>query len=448
MLHQISANDETHTNPTGKNRICLLLTLQQGRQKPWRLSGYEIQGSCAPILRMPGEERMVDNRKVNPTRYNKSKYTSGQIDAKYHAIGRSLVLVPDPEWDNQLAAMNRSKRGRPFVYSDILMASIAYIRYVNGKSLRVMEGVVDAILNTIKGPDHVTIWRRTCAQSVSINGDKIITKTTDGKTYVLMADSTGITTTGKGRWIEIKWNAKCNFIKLHILIEEESQKILAFRITDTGGGDAQNLPGMLDDALERLGIPLESCTKPDTPESTPDASVSVTHIPTEKSSTDIITEYLCDCGCGKTLVTDCKTTKPPVATVMADGGYDSNEAFSHCKKRGVKTVIRTRINSTVQASDEEGARSKAVLEQLGGGCTAAQFAKMSKTERKKHQKEWRTRVKSSRRWLVEIVISAFKRVLGESLRAIKPEYIIIEIATKIAAYNKTRDIMRKAMGVT
>ena len=58
-----------------------------------------------------------------------------------------------------------------------------------------------------------------------------------------MADSTGITTTGKGRWIEPKWNVKCNFIKLHILADEESQKILAFRITDTGGGDAKNLPG-------------------------------------------------------------------------------------------------------------------------------------------------------------------------------------------------------------
>ena len=41
--------------------------------------------------------------------------------------------------------------------------------------------------------------------------------------------------------------------------------------------------------------------------------------------------------------------------------------------------------------------------------------------------------------------SAFKRVLGESVRAVKPEYILIEIATKIGVYNKVRDIMLEAI---
>ena len=395
---------------------------------------------------------MTDNRTTNPTRYNKSKYTSAQIDAKYKAVGRSLTLRMDPDWDVQLAAMNRSKRGRPFKYPDLLMAGIAYIRYMCNNSLRVMEGMISAMLDKTECPDHVTIWRRTCAQAVTINENKINITTTDGKMYALMVDSTGLTTTGKGRWIEFKWNVKCNFIKLHILIEEESQKILAFRITDASGGDAANMPSMLDEALEKLGIPLEDCTaEPEMPESTPvaDASVSVTSTPAEESSVDTITEYLCDCGCGKTLASDHKTTKvkSPVATILGDGGYDSHEAFSHCKKRGVKTLIHTRINSNTRASGVDRARPQAVLEQLGGGCTAAQFAKMGATERKKHQKEWKSRVKFSRRWLVEIVISAFKRVLGEPVRAMKPEYIIIEIATKIAVYNKTRDIMREAMGV-
>ena len=46
--------------------------------------------------------------------------------------------------------------------------------------------------------------------------------------------------------------------------------------------------------------------------------------------------------------------------------------------------------------------------------------------------------------MVEIIISTFKRLLGEALRAVKPEYITIEMATKIAVYNKTRDIMNRA----
>ena len=44
------------------------------------------------------------------------------------------------------------------------------------------------------------------------------------------------------------------------------------------------------------------------------------------------------------------------------------------------------------------------------------------------------------RWIVEIVISAFKRVFGESVRALKPHTAIIEIATKVAAYNLNLDV--------
>ena len=80
------------------------------------------------------------------------------------ALGRSLVIRMCPEWENQLNKMNLSKRGRPFAYPDLLMGGIAYIRYVLGEGLRVIEGHMDAMLGKgTKGPDHVTIWRRTCA---------------------------------------------------------------------------------------------------------------------------------------------------------------------------------------------------------------------------------------------------------------------------------------------
>ena len=169
------------------------------------------------------------------------------------------------------------------------MDSITYLRYMIGKGLRITQGVTDKMQGRgVKGPDHIAIWSRTCVQVISIEGDRITIKMADGKIHVLVADSTGITTTGKGRWIELKWNVKYSFINLHILADEESQKILAFRVVlckniryfscinpasysprnvesfcralrviDTSGGDARNLPGMLDQALDGLGIPLE-----------------------------------------------------------------------------------------------------------------------------------------------------------------------------------------------
>ena len=188
----------------------------------------------------------------------------------------------------------------------------------------------------------MTIWRRTCAQAVYIESNRITVKTTNGKTHVLVADYIGITTTGKGRWIELKWNVKCNFIKLHILSDEESQKILAFRVTDTSGGDAKNLPGMLDHTLERLGVPLEDRS------AEPSVSVEMDDTPADKSTVETITEYMCNCDCCQTISRERRISKvemPPVAIVRGDGGYDSREAFSHCRKRGVRTTINVPVHT-------------------------------------------------------------------------------------------------------
>ncbi len=227
-----------------------------------------------------------------------------------------------------------------------------------------------------------------------------------------------------------------------MLADEESQKILAFRVTDTSGGDARNLPGMPDHALERPGVPLEDRS------AEPSVSIEVVDAPADESTVETVTEYMCDCDCCRAVAGERRVSKverPPVATIRGDGGYDSREAFSHCRKRGVRTTIRVRIDANYRAGGMDRARSEAVLEQLGGGCTATQLARMGKDERKKHQKEWKERVGYNSRWMVEIIISTFKRLPGEALRAVKPEYIMIEIATKIAVYNKTRDIMNRAV---
>ena len=273
-----------------------------------------------------------------------------------------------------------------------------------------------------------------------------------------MADSTGITTTGKGRWIEFKWDVKCSYIKLRILVEEESQKILAFRLTDIRG---RATPGTCRACRTRhwriwayrwrTAPPSHKSRRrrpgPTEEAAVPGVSVHATSTPAEGSPVETVTEYVC--GCGETAATERKAAgvkKPPVAILKGDGGYDSRDVFSNCRKRGVRTMIRVRIDARTLSDGKDRARSEAVLEQLGGGCTAARFAGMGKAERKKRQKEWMAHVKYNGRWNVEIVISAFKRLLGEPVRAVKPMYIQIEIATKIAVYNRTCSIMREAMG--
>ena len=373
----------------------------------------------------------------NPTRYNKSKYTSAQKDAAYIADGRELVFRFEPRFDVELDKMNKSKRGRPFLYSNEMMATIAYIRCITNLGYRQMEGMIDGMLGCAhKGPSYSTIWRSVGASAVNIQNSRLTVELNNGTVCNLISDSTGISATDCSEWIAIKWKVKHNFIKLHVLIEAKSQKILAFRITDVTGGDAAQTPGMLDEALERLNMPLEA---------EPALEIDMAQLAPGEKRSGIKVEFVCDCGCGKTVCEKryTKKKKKVLARLLGDGGYDSHELFAHMKRRGVQPVVRIRYDANTRAGGVGKARPEAVLDQLGGGCTAQQYAKLNSGDRKRLQKEWMKRAGYGLRWLVEIVISAFKRIFGDSVRAVKPPYILLEIATKIAAYNKRRDIIRK-----
>ena len=259
----------------------------------------------------------------------------------------------------------------------------------------------------------MTIWKRTGYCPISIDGNIITVKLKNGKIYRLIADSTGLNMTNSGQWISIKWNVKHNFIKLHIMIDEESQKILAFRITDVNGGDASQLPGMLDEVLENLGMPLEdrtaeidpnnkgaargsdmSVSAADTTDTVdaikPAVDVEVTGEASSDGKIQTEVEYLCDCGCGEIVAqkTYRRKVDPPVAIASADGSYGTHDVFAPLKKRGVAPVIRVRIDSSARSRGVISARPEAVRNPLGGGCTAQKLAKLNRTERRKFQKKW------------------------------------------------------------
>ena len=174
-------------------------------------------------------------------------------------------------------------------------------------------------------------------------------------------------------------------------------------------------------------------------------------VPAEENAVEMTTDYLCDCGCRRPILREQRTSKlerPPVDLLQADGGYDSYEAFSYCKKRGVRTTIRVRIDSNCESDDkyeDKGeARSEAVLDQLGGWCTTEQFAKMEKDERKKHQKEWKAKVKFNNRWIIRTILVQEDVGRGSPGRESKIHHD--GMATKIAVYNKTRNVMWRRCG--
>ena len=102
---------------------------------------------------------------------------------------------------------------------------------------------------------------------------------------------------------------------------------------------------------------------------------------------------------------------------LADGAYDTKDAFEFMKSKGVDCPgIKIRGNAIV--GKDESARSTAVLE----------FKKMG-------YKGWKQMHQYGRRWAVEGFFSSIKRIFGETVRASSPEGMVAEIKRAFILYN-------------
>lgn len=105
---------------------------------------------------------------------------------------------------------------------------------------------------------------------------------------------------------------------------------------------------------------------------------------------------------------------------------------------------------TARGKGSGDAWGESVRDQLGGSPDATRLDLMSREEKKENQTYWKTRIGYGQRWLAESVFSAFKRLFGEHLMALKWENIVQEVRLKVALYNRWRDesIAREAGGGT
>ena len=333
-----------------------------------------------------------------------------RIDAKYVGRARSLFnmirgLVDIYDDKAELAAMNHGKRGRPYEYTHSLMAAISGIRDSLGLDFRGCEG----LLPEGEGPDYSTIFRRINAQDASIAESLSDIECSDAA-ISLVPDGTGLTPATRSEYVRVVHRLRRGFLRLTIMINKETLEIVSFRLTDDSVGEPAVFEDLLHDALANLGV---------------DADRRRAEVLAQKNSPR-------------------KTYRR--ITLMADGGYDSREIFSACRKLGITASIRVRVDANARSDGVDRARSEAVLDQLGGGpgATAAGLAALNDSEREANRRKWKERVRYGTRWLVEIVISAFKRTYGDAVAARKTGNIRQEIRLKIRTYNRMLRIGREA----
>ena len=392
----------------------------------------------------------------------KHELTWYENNAKYDAMGAAEIPEYNHEWDGELERMNRGKVGRPYKYSDSMMACIALTKVVWGKSYRRCMGKLKKCWRGKSVPDFSTVWKRIGPTMPKFELDGAF-RPEPGKTVRLVVDSTGIKNGNRGEWIRVKWNVKRGFFKMHILVDLDTRRILEFCLTDMNGGDAAQLPRLMKGLLKEYadeGAPL--------PEPVADivvgsASERKAAPPPDRSQT-LLDRWLpggdpeapveaeddvedCRYDVALARIRRALEERDIGLELRGDGGYDAREVFMFLKTLGVTPLVTVRVNSNTRAKGKDRSRSRAVLDQLGGvgNCTCKDLARMTKSERRANRKKWRELVRFGLRWLVEIVISAFKRVLGESVRALSPRTAYVEVATKITAYNHMLDVGDEAV---
>ena len=110
-----------------------------------------------------------------------------------------------------------------------------------------------------------------------------------------------------------------------------------------------------------------------------------------------------------------------------------------CRDRGVESRIKLGVNSSERGKGTGDARGMAVREQLGGSADSRVW-NMSNDEKKHLRGEGKKKTGYGKRWLVEIVFSAFRLMFGEHLYSLKWKNMVQEVRIKVAAYNRLVDM--------
>ena len=170
--------------------------------------------------------------------------------------GELLIdLVFLESWNQELKAMNRGKRGKPFAYPMSFVKFLAPVRVFFHLPYRQEEGFVEALskfVPELKVPDYTTIYRRVSAfvpefeQSLGDLDDEVI----------IAVDSSGVKVTNRGEWVRELWNrrSKKGYLKIHLAVDVKTKQILAIEVTDDRVADAEEFKDLINGAKKVANV--------------------------------------------------------------------------------------------------------------------------------------------------------------------------------------------------
>jgi transposase len=116
-----------------------------------------------------------------------------------------------------------------------------------------------------------------------------------------------------------------------------------------------------------------------------------------------------------------------VSKVIADGAYDSRRNFRFLADNDIEPIIKVRKNASLKAR----------------GCMPR---KLSVVEQKKDFDAWKKNHGYGYRWAAESAFSAFKRMFGEHVKAVRWKNMVKELMLKASIYNMFISMNPKGFG--
>lgn len=192
---------------------------------------------------MPSGDATFYEDKRDWSAYNERLVQRGELYLDLEWVG---------SWDDELAAMNGAKRGRPYRYPESMVEFLAAVRVVLRLPYRSMEGFLrglSKVVEAVEAPDYTTLWWRMARMDLTWEvheGDEPV---------VIAVDSSGLKVTNRGEWLREKWPGRRTrgWIKVHVAVDVQTREIVALEVTDERVGDTRMFPALVKGAEETLG---------------------------------------------------------------------------------------------------------------------------------------------------------------------------------------------------
>src|SRR5579863_7600327 len=127
-------------------------------------------------------------------------------------------------------AVKRKKNGHPFIYSDLLIQMICYVRFKFRLSLRETEGFTSSLVTTMRKQLRIPSYTQICRRMKTLQLPNELLAKRDVTDIVL--DTTGLKAYGEGEWRAEKYGGKKRWRKLHLAMDMATGKLILAEITD------------------------------------------------------------------------------------------------------------------------------------------------------------------------------------------------------------------------